>query len=403
MARRRSHPRLGVVTTSWPRSALDPRGAFVAAFARWLTQYVGDVEVICVDGARPLFAAGGAPAQLLGGKPQPGAWLEAGRVSLGLLQRVRRAAARWDGAVSHWLAPSGLAVALAAPRLPHLAIAHGSDVRLLSALGLPRRTPREGDTTPRRLGAALLRALALRADLVYVAEALAVDGAPGRVVPMGIDAASLRGGDRAGTRQRLGIDGRTPVALFLGRLIEDKGLEDLVDALRQRPDWGRVLVAGEGPLRGGLERAARSLPLTLLGQVGPTLRRELLAAADLLVLPSRAEGAPLVLAEAQAVGLPILATRVGGIPESTRSCDGTPAALLVPPRDPEALAAALVALGDPTARARWAAASAALGEQRDWSVVAPRLWGTRLSRLMGLELEPQRLGPPRGQLWVDAV
>src|SRR5690606_13974896 len=94
-----------------------------------------------------------------------------------------------------------------------------------------------------------------------------------------------------------------------------------------------------------------------LGLVGPERVAALMRAARVVVLPSRSENFPLVVLEALAAGAPLVATRVGGIPEAVR--DGREA-LLVPPDDPAALAGALArVLADPALRARLAAAALA--------------------------------------------
>jgi glycosyltransferase involved in cell wall biosynthesis len=171
---------------------------------------------------------------------------------------------------------------------PHLAIAHGSDVRLL------RRLPG---------GGRLARAIARRADLVYVAEHLRMDGAPGRVVPMGVDVAAWRGGDRERARAALRLEGHT--VLFLGRLIRDKGADRAIAAL---PDGAELLIAGDGPERASLARMAAKKKVRFLGEVRGEAKRDLLAAADVMVVPSRkgCDGAPTVLAEAAAAGLPVV-------------------------------------------------------------------------------------------------
>jgi len=131
-----------------------------------------------------------------------------------------------------------------------------------------------------------------------------------------------------------------PVILAVGRLAEQKGFASLIEAARRWQDLDPaplLAIAGAGPLAGSL--AARAAPL------GPAvrflgLRRDvpaLLAAADLFALPSRWEGQPLILQEALAAGCPIVASRVGGIPDLT----GEDAALLVLPGDVDALAAAI--------------------------------------------------------------
>jgi glycosyltransferase involved in cell wall biosynthesis len=343
--------RVGVLTTSWPRPDDEAAGGFVAGFARWLAAHVGDVEVLRADPRRPLFADGGAPLHLR----DPRRWSDAARFTARLVGAAARRVRRWDALVSHWLVPSGIAAAAVAGARPHLAIAHGSDARLLAAL--------PG-------GRSVARALAHRADLVYVAEALALDGAPGRVVPMGVDVAALRGGDRAGTRAALEVDDAR-VALFLGRLIDDKGADVLVDAIARARGWIAV-IAGDGPARPALERRAALLSdrVRLVGRADAMRRRALLAAADVLVLPSRREGAPQVIAEAQAAGLPVIATAVGGVP----SLVGDAGILVAAPATSDAIADALVRMSDPALRAELAARATARGDAHDWSHVGPRLW-----------------------------
>lgn len=342
--------RIGVLTTSYPRQADDPAGAFVAGFARWLASHVGEVEVLCADESRPIFYRGGAPGALRGR-----GWWHAARFSTRLLAEVARRSRRWDAIVSHWLVPSGAIGLLLQGSRPHLAIAHGSDVRLLARL--------PG-------GHALLRQLSRRADLVYVAEALAVPGAPGRVVPMGIELAeaAVSASDRAAARRALGLDGFT--VLYLARLAPEKGPDLAIEALRLVPD-ASLLVAGDGPERHALAEQARGLPIRFFGEARGARKRELLAAADALIVPSRQDGAPTVLLEALAAGLPIVATRVGGIPELVTP-DAT--ALLCDP-DPASLAAALTRLKNaPALAAALSARARAAAAPHDWSRVAPTLF-----------------------------
>ncbi len=340
--------RIGVLTTSYPRDDDDPAGGFVAGFARWLAATGAEVEVIAADARRPLFYRGGAPAALRGR-----GWLGAAAFSSTLLRTAAARAARWDAIVSHWLVPSAAVGATLARGRPHLAIAHGSDVRLLARL--------PG-------GRALVRALSRRADLVYVADALRVDGAPGRVVPMGIDVAALAGGEREPERTRLGLDGVT--ALYLGRLSREKGTDRAIDQL---PDGVTLLIAGAGPERAALEVQARGRSVRFLGEVRGAAKRDLLAAADLLIVPSRSEGAPTVIFEAMAAGLPIVATRAGGIAEQVR--DGDNAILC----EPAGLGDAVRRLrDDPVLRARLAAGARADGARHDWRIVGPTLYGDLL-------------------------
>ncbi|MBI4241885.1 MAG: glycosyltransferase [Candidatus Rokubacteria bacterium] len=157
---------------------------------------------------------------------------------------------------------------------------------------------------------------------------------------------------RLRARAVLGRQCQERIVAHVGRLVPVKGHTVLLRALaglRTRPDV--LLVAGEGPLRGALEADCRRLGLE--GTVVFLGFRDdiatVLYASDLLVLPSLSEVLPMAVLEAMAIGLPVVATRVGGIPELIE--DGREG-WLVDPDDPEALRVALeAALADPAARA----------------------------------------------------
>jgi glycosyltransferase involved in cell wall biosynthesis len=142
------------------------------------------------------------------------------------------------------------------------------------------------------------------------------------------------------------------VVLAAGRLAPQKGFGTLLAAAAswQGRDPRPVLaLAGAGPLDQRLraEADARGLRMRFLGQRGDV--PALLAAADVVVVPSRWEGQPLIVQEALRAGRPLVASRTGGIPGLT----GEDAAVLVPPGDAAALAAAVLAvLDDPGLAAR---------------------------------------------------
>jgi glycosyltransferase involved in cell wall biosynthesis len=165
------------------------------------------------------------------------------------------------------------------------------------------------------------------------------DGGPAGTGPLG-DVGDPGAAEADAVRKELtGGTGR-PIVLAVGRLAEQKDFASLIDAARQWTDLDPVpllAIAGTGPLAESL--AERAAPL------GPAVRflgprpdvPFLLAAAGVFVLPSRWEGQPLILQEALAAGCRIVASRAGGIPDLT----GEDAALLVPPGDVDALAAAI--------------------------------------------------------------
>ena len=145
-------------------------------------------------------------------------------------------------------------------------------------------------------------------------------------------------------RADIGADGR-PVVLAAGRLTRQKGFGTLLDAAARwqyRVPQPLLAIAGEGPLAASLAgRAdAAGLAVRFLGQRGDV--PALLAAADVIAVPSRWEGQPLIVQEALQAGRPIVACRVGGIPDLT----GRDAALLVPPGEPAQLAAAVLSVLD---------------------------------------------------------
>lgn len=114
----------------------------------------------------------------------------------------------------------------------------------------------------------------------------------------------------------------TPVkAITVGRLIPLKRVDGLLEALKEVPDLGLVVV-GEGPERPRLEQLARDLQVSdrvyFAGQRSKREALGLMAACDLFVLNSTHEGLPHVAVEAMAVGLPVVATAVGGTPEVVR-------------------------------------------------------------------------------------
>jgi glycosyltransferase involved in cell wall biosynthesis len=146
--------------------------------------------------------------------------------------------------------------------------------------------------------------------------------------------------------------GAERTAVFLGWVVPTKGIEELVRAWAQvRPAGWRLQIIGPGnPEYGaGLLAAHRPEGVAFLGERHHAEAMQAVAQADLFVLPSYTEGFPNVIMEAMALGKPIVATTVGAIPEMLADDCG----LLTPPRDADALAAALArVVGDDALRAR---------------------------------------------------
>jgi glycosyltransferase involved in cell wall biosynthesis len=164
-------------------------------------------------------------------------------------------------------------------------------------------------------------------------------GALVSVIPPGIDTERFKPRDRAAARFRLGFDPAWLIVGSAGRLEPVKGHETLVGALREMTEPIHIAIAGDGPEKERLKVRAREHGvedrLHLLGHRDDL--EEVLPAFDVFCLPSLAEGLPRGVLEAQACGLPVVASNVGALKEAICPFTGS----LVPPANPTALARAL--------------------------------------------------------------
>jgi glycosyltransferase involved in cell wall biosynthesis len=158
----------------------------------------------------------------------------------------------------------------------------------------------------------------------------------------GVDLALFRPAEREAARQRWHMS--RPTLISVGHLIERKGHDLVIQAMVHRPEVD-LIIAGEGPERGRLQRLTERLGLTqrvrFAGIVAHQDLASLYSAADALVLASSREGWPNVLLEALACGTPVIATRNWGTPEIVCAPE---AGRLVDQRTPEALADAVATL-----------------------------------------------------------
>jgi len=143
--------------------------------------------------------------------------------------------------------------------------------------------------------------------------------------------------------------------MFIGEFRPVKGIDVLIDAIGQLRRAGRAVTAtlvGDGPERPGLMAQAERLGLSDAIRFMPAMpARKAQALGRLMVVPSRAESLPYVVLEAAASAKPLIATKVGGIPEIYGPLTNT----LIPPEDAAALAAAIASgLDDPAAAAKTA-------------------------------------------------
>jgi glycosyltransferase involved in cell wall biosynthesis len=251
------------------------------------------------------------------------------------------------------------------PRTVHTHLFHADLYGTLAAKWLGRGTvvisSRHNDTAFRRrqpyrsLNRWLWRmtdaGVAISASIAHFA--VEVEGAPQpklQTIVYGLDAASQTPSERQAVRkhirEQLGIEADAPVAGIVCRLVEQKGvsfgLQAFAQVVTQIPN-AQLLIAGDGPLRAQLEAEAAALGL------GDTVRflgwrddvPQLMHAFDLLLVPSIWEGFGLVILEAMAHQIPTVASAVSAIPEIVVHGE---TGLLVPPRDVDALANALVSL-----------------------------------------------------------
>lgn len=299
--------RVAVLTTSYPRYPGDAAGRFVADAVEHVRARGVDVEVVGPEQFRNYrITYGHGVVGNLRRRPLLALLLPA------LLASFVRAARRVDADLvhAHWL-PAGW-VAMQSGK-PYVVQVWGTDVELA------RRAPRLARKVLRkaRLVIAASNALADSAKLL---------GAPDvRLIPNGVE-----------LPDEVGEEAAPPEVLYAGRLSREKGVLELVEAARGL----NLVVAGDGPLRAQVPCAR--------GFVSHDELHELYRRAAIVVCPSRREGFGVACLEAMAHGRPVVATAVGGLRDLV--VDGV-TGLLVPPRDPIALRAALERLlSDPDLR-----------------------------------------------------
>ena len=215
---------------------------------------------------------------------------------------------------AHYFYPDGVAAVHLGRKFgkPTVITARGSDINLLTRFRVPRRKIL---WAARNAAAIVTVSDALRKKLL----SLGVDGRRITVLRNGVDLDRFRPVDSKPVDWPW--DDRRPTILSVGNLVEGKGHHVVVDAVARIRDV-RLVIAGDGGMRGELTRQIDRLDVAarvfMAGAVSPDALRGYYSAADMLVLASRREGMPNVVLEAMACGCPVLATRVGGVPEVVR-------------------------------------------------------------------------------------
>jgi glycosyltransferase involved in cell wall biosynthesis len=235
--------------------------------------------------------------------------------------------------------PDGPAAALLAEALgvPFSIKARGSDIHVW---GMRPDTGPQIVAAGRKADGMLAVSGAIREDMI----ALGMPAERIRVHHTGLDLDAFRPADRAAAKAALGVPG--PLLVAAGGLLLRKGQDLAIEALKSTPGATLILV-GDGPDRARLETLAKGLPVRFLGVRPHAELPHLLAAADVMVLPTVSEGLANVWVEALACGTPVVTTDVGGAPEVI----DRPLYGRLVPRDPAAIAAAVNALlADPPAQ-----------------------------------------------------
>lgn len=335
--------RVAVVTTSYPRTATDPHGHFVARTAEgiaergvtvsaWAPHEAGAVEREMRNGvdvhrfryaSDPFERVAYGPGVVSNVRSDPRAAVGLVPFLLSLRKAAAAAAREADLLHIHWAQTATLSGATSL-RTPYVLTIHGSDLQLAARPGFAWT---------------LSRAIERAAAVLAVSEDLAAKLAP--YLPEGQVAHPVRGGVEgslldiplAEDTSHLG----DPVRIvFVGRLVPEKGIYELAEALGRIGTGFELDIIGVGheeqSLRQRFAEAGLSDKVRFLGKVVHAEVLEHMRTADLVVMPSHREGCGLVPIEAAAVGTAVVVTRTGAMPEVA----GCPESV-VEPRDVDAL------------------------------------------------------------------
>jgi len=372
-----------MLTTSFPRWPGDLSGNFIESLCTCLAKRGVGIEVVApghreaqgyetrpgISISRFKYAIparlqvvaydGGIPYKL---RTSNLARLELVQFMVSMLRAALAVASRCDIVHAHWI-PTGVLASLVSRRLdiPMVLTVHGSDGKLLKGGAVKRIGSRFSLTSADRI---ITVSDALKA---HVLEFEPKVDAVVRTIHNGVELSDFPFVRKASNARRL---------LWVGRMTEEKGVDYLIHAMKKvvssYPDASLRLV-GDGPLRSDLETLTNELDLRerveFAGESPHSELSEMYAWCDLVVMPSLSEGLPTVLPEAMATGRPVVASRVGGIPELLKH--GETGYLVSPERVDELAGSIIELLGKPDLMEKMGAASHELVEStHSWGAIA---------------------------------
>jgi glycosyltransferase involved in cell wall biosynthesis len=237
--------------------------------------------------------------------------------AFGAVRSLIREGFDFDVIDAHYFYPDVVAAALIARWCgrPLAATARGTDVNLIADYAVPR-------VLMRWAARQAAVCIGVSADLCERLRAFGVPLASLELLPNGVDCERFRPEPQHAARERLGLRKDGPVIVSVGNLVPLKRHDLVIDAfaaLRAKRPRAQLVLVGAGPLCDALTARAAALglgdALRMSGAVEQSELRWWYSAADLSVLASSREGWPNVLLESMACGTPVLASRVGGVPE----------------------------------------------------------------------------------------
>lgn len=249
------------------------------------------------------------------------------------------ASGKYDLLHSHWLLPQGFLGTVTAGifTIPHVVTVHGSDVFSLGGALLSKfksYTLQHADAVTVNSSATLKAVTRITPKLNAL-----------HLIPMGVSVHALRASPSVVQLQKKYRHGKGPLLLFVGRVVKEKGIEDLLRAvalLVPRLRDVSLLIVGEGQDRVELQEMTESLGLServrFCGWVSPDLVPNYLSAGDIFVGPSWTEAQGITFIEAMLMRMPVIATRVGGIVDAVKQED---TGLLVNAHVPDEIALAI--------------------------------------------------------------